>query len=666
MPSDPAANNALTPTDTGLRGRSRSLFLAALLAALVTPGDAGAENLRFAAAVYHFNVQYVAGGLEALVADLQLQATWQGLDYSEAGVEDAIIRESFLPLLEMYQRHPAWGADFELQGLMVDIIRQRHPDVLTLMQQLDGQVSFDSFHYSDELWTAQPAEVMARSRLETQAAFAAAGLNVGRTAFTQEGQFGSGMGSVLPAGDVAILPRNLFGLHYSDSERASLYRMGDVGVVIGGHGWTQQVGGNSVELAWTWMDDGELLATNDLDPYFLPSFVHHPESVAEYELHLQQLEITGYTIATVAEAVDALRALGYQGEPLPPLIDGAWQPRDTNNLGLWMGDTGFWPETEADNAVRTNWHRSFAQLRAADALVSAGLADPPALGLASAWRELFLAGVSDATGWNPYRSEVAYSFAHAAAASAAAQEVLGSVDVGCEGCMLRVPWDRDEVVVAGADELDGVAAEPFLDGVGVATGSELVSAEFAWFTNPVVSGATGLSVTFFGADTSSNPSRWIDIPLNTAEIRFLPAGGNDLVSVPLSVFAGAEQAVGVPLANGILGLGDDRFLVLDPRSMMLAARLHPSQSFVRFVDHSAALVPDEVWQIYFTSGEDSARALSQQLVQRPDVWFVPAPAANTACACAQSGAELGPTGWLWLLLVGVALPMARRRPDLRV
>jgi len=645
------------------RTRRWALLLALVTALQLPAASAFAEDYDYAAAVYHFNLQYVAGGLEDFVDDLSLGELWQGLDYSEEGVEDAIIRESFLPLLQMYERHPSWGGDFELQGLMVDVIRERHPDVLTLMQQLDGRISFDSFHYSDELWTAQPAEVIQRSREATEAAFAAAGLTLGRATFTQEGQFGAGMGNILPAGDVAILPRNLFGLHYPDADRRPLFSMGEVDVVIGGHTWTQQVGNDQVHLTWTWLDDGELLATNDLNPYFLPSFVHNAESVAQYEEQLEQLETAGYMIAQVIDAIDALRTRGYQPEALPPMVDGAWQPHDTNNLGLWMGDTGAWPDSEADNAVRSTWHRSFAQVRAADALVAAGIAERPEGGLDGAWRELFLAGVSDSTGWNPYRSEVAYSLAHAAAASEIAQQVFDSLEMRCENCMLRVPWDRDEVAIVANGERDRAAASPALEGVEAGTSSSLVTTETSWFTDPFIANATGLSVSFSGSDTADQPHRWIDIPLATDQLRFLPAGGQELISVPLSLFAALEEPVGVPLANGILGLGDDRFLVLEPRTMMLAARIHPDQGYVRFIDQSPATEPGEIWELYFTSGEESALTLSQQLVQRPDLWFAPAPPLEeSGCSCTLTPSGSYPQRALLLLLLSlVALPTARRR-----
>ena len=84
---------------------------------------------KYAVSVLHYNIQYVAGGLDQFKEDLDeaVQELWADLDTSEEGVEDAIIRESFHPILELYARHPQWGADLEMQGLMLEVIQERHP-----------------------------------------------------------------------------------------------------------------------------------------------------------------------------------------------------------------------------------------------------------------------------------------------------------------------------------------------------------------------------------------------------------------------------------------------------------------------------------------------------------------------------------------------------------
>lgn len=622
----------------------------ALLLLLMTPSVALAgdppDEQKFALAVFHFNVQYVAGGLEGWVADFGLADAWEGLDYSENGVEDAIIRESFMPLLELFAAHPTWGADFELQGYMVDRIRQRHPDVHALMQDLDGQVSFDSFHYSDELWTAQPAQAIARSRTETEAAFAAAGLTLGDATFTQEGQFSMGMDAVLPPGHTAILPRNLFGLHHPDEDRRPLFRQGDIGVIIGGHSWTEAESG--IEVRWTFMDDGELLATNNLNPYFLPSFTHDPESVAEYEAEVLALEEEGYVIGTVAEAVGALRASGYQPEPLPAIVDGTWQPDDTGNLSRWMGDFGLTPDHEADGDVRTAWHYAYASVRLAD-LLGVGEADV-------AWRELLLAGVSDSTGWNPIRTEVDYAFAHGAAAVEAVAPGLQELVEPCDGCRVRVDGVTGELEVVDTGDVTLEDASPALAGVVAGAEDASIEVETRWFTHSGRPGATGLAVVFRGLQAADPWDRWLEIPFTQDDIRWIPAGRTrGWESLPLSVLAD-DDPMGIPLANGLFDLGDGLFLVLSPGSMNLAARIHPDQDTVLFRDRTAARQDEQTWEVYFVEGQAAAETLADELVQAPDLWIVPPPIEG--CSCQSNLApEGGPMGLLLLL----GLVLRRRR-----
>jgi MYXO-CTERM domain-containing protein len=639
----------------------RRLLLIVLTLLLPTAALAGGdppEDQKFALAVFHFNVQYVAGGLEGFVQEFGLADAWDGLDYTEAGVEDAIIVESLLPLLELFAAHPTWGADFEMQGYMVDRIRQRHPEVLALMQDLDGQVSFDSFHYSDELWTAQPAQAIARSRLETQAAFLQAGLTLGDATFTQEGQFSMGMDAVLPLGHTAMLPRNLFRLHYPDEDRRPLFEQGDIGVIVAGHGWTEPESG--MEVRWTFMDDGELLATNDLNPYFLPSFTHDPESVAEYEAELVALEDEGFNIATVAEAVGALRATGFEPEPLPTIVDGAWQPNDTGNLSRWMGDFGLGPDHEADGDVRTAWHFAYAQVRLADLL---GAEDPT-----TAWRELLLAGVSDSTGWNPIAGEVQYAFTHTDAASALALPVLQALVEPCDECQVRFDGATGdfEVVEAGTITIEDASAA--LDGVVASAESPAIEVQTHWFTHSLRPDATGLAVVFTGLDGADTWDRQLAIPFTQDTIRWIPAGRTTgWESLPLSVFAD-DDPMGIPLANGLFDLGEGLFLVLAPGAMNLAARVHPDQDTVVFRDRTAlrtelqddgilGQADEQTWELYFVEGEAAAEALAIELVQSPDLWVVP-PGLDDGCACQSSLAPAGGPAGLLLVLAGLAI---RRR-----
>ena len=73
------------------------------------------SQTKFALSMFHFNVQYVAGGLDddeygPFCADL-----CEGWDNER--VEDWIIRETFLPVLDFYLAHPQWKVTFEMQAL---------------------------------------------------------------------------------------------------------------------------------------------------------------------------------------------------------------------------------------------------------------------------------------------------------------------------------------------------------------------------------------------------------------------------------------------------------------------------------------------------------------------------------------------------------------------
>ena len=652
--------------------RSTTLLTALIVAAMAAPlcnAHAGDEPRKFALAVYHFNVQYVAGGLQEFWEDLGEPATWEGLDLTDEGVQDAIIFESFLPLLELYAAHPEWGADFELQGLMVDAIRERHPDSLALMQELSaaGRVQFISFHYSDELWTAQPAEAIRRSHADTIEAFEAAEVVHGTSYFTQEGQFGVGMADVIGPGEVAMIPRNLFGLHYPDAERRPLFDLGGGRyATVAGHSWTTEVDGVAFQTAWTFMDDGELLATGDINPYFLPSFRADPARVAAYEEQLQALVDQGYQPASFATVTAELLAAGYEPEPLPPLLDGAWQPDDTANVGLWMGDVGLFPAIEADGAVRAGYARAYRDVRMATLLLGEDLPD-----VDEAWRELALGGVSDSTGWNPGRGEVEYAFTHQAAARELVRPLLEVAQLGAIG--LQCPE------LASLSGVDGTVSCLAAPGSRRADAEAAVAAEAGaygaevterWFVDPEFPGAVGWAVTFGGLASAADSTRWIEIPWTSDVVRFVPAGRTEgFEEVELSLFAD-EEPIGVPLAGGVLDLGDGWLLVVEPTSTMLAARVHPDSDVVRFHDASPGRDDSEEWVVWFVQGDEAALALADRLVQRPDLAFEPPrpiPEEIADCACAATVAGGRPYGLLACLLMGAALrrrrtPANRRSP----
>src|SRR5690606_26325006 len=147
---------------------------------------------RWSLSMFHFNIQYVAGGTlgfaEIAVGILGLEDT---LDLTEEEAEDRIITESFVPLLGILERNPDLALTLEMQGYMVDVMMARHPEVIDRMRALTDsqQLELASTHWSDQFFLAFGRDDMDESWARTQASFAAANLPLSRAVFTQEGQF---------------------------------------------------------------------------------------------------------------------------------------------------------------------------------------------------------------------------------------------------------------------------------------------------------------------------------------------------------------------------------------------------------------------------------------------------------------------------------------------
>src|SRR5690348_12030945 len=105
------------------RSSSARLFLALIGASACCPLGAHADpQKKFALAVMHFNVQYVAGGMVGFWTKPDPMT-----DLNAEQIEDQIVVESFEPVLDLYAAHPTWGCDLEMQGYMLDVIGSRHP-----------------------------------------------------------------------------------------------------------------------------------------------------------------------------------------------------------------------------------------------------------------------------------------------------------------------------------------------------------------------------------------------------------------------------------------------------------------------------------------------------------------------------------------------------------
>lgn len=542
------------------------------------PADVSGSS-KLSVAVYHFNVQYVAGGLQGF-PDGEYVAKY---DLDEAEVEDRIVQEGLHPVLDLFLAHPSYKADIELQAYMVEVIALRHPEVLDKMRTLAGrgQIDFDSFHYSDQLYVAYPARDLEVSLDLTKQVFARAGLPLGRSIFTQEGQFARGQ---LPIADrrgyeVSILPKNLFRYQFGDeaAQASVLYsdRLApEHAVLLGGQGWTGADGqGQPFELRWTFMDDGEIaFSQNKLNPYFGLDYLADPARLAEHAAELAQMEAEGFVHVTVAEAARAMQARGIPATPLPPVLDGTWQPKDTGNVYRWMGGPGIFRTQESDgDTLATIWRARTAVARAADQL-GEQVEEAVRQGLTAAWREALLAQVSDSTGWNPFVGEIRYSRDRSANAEAIVQDVL--LCAGLEPA-------------SGALELECTDSSATPDALGVTLAIPAREVQTRMETCTGFEGVTVHRLTLEAAkvaavdellDPSEEAARQRELGLEFAyddrDFSVLEAFREGPVTHDLADYT--FEWIGIPLPSGLIGLGGDRWVVQDQASARVAALIGTS------------------------------------------------------------------------------------------
>ncbi len=598
-----------------------STWRAAPLACPSGPARRDPRNLgtqrRFALSVLHYNIQYVAGGL----AGVEIGGREPFPDWSDDRVQDAIVTQSLVPVLDLLDAHPSWTISIEMQGYFVEVLLARHRAVAQHLSDLvrSGQVELLSFHYSDQLFLAYPRQHMDRSHALGDRVLADGCVAASGPVFTQEGQFGEGMASVLGSGgdDVILLPKNLFSFQHGDGDVAPVYTTHGVPVVIAGRGVNDTASGFS--SVWIYMDDAEKLATNGLDPYVGSSFVVDPASVTAFESQLVALEASGYVIAGVGDWVATLHGAGVTPVDLPPTLDGTWQPNNTENVARWMGNTGAFAATERDNAVLTGNSIGGRMVLAAEVAAATaatmGHAVPGAdAEVDRAWRDLLLGEVSDATGWNPARTEVYYGVFHGQAAASRARAVAVSAAAALG---ISPPFVVDTLggsIVAASMEpptvLEDDPSPPFMVDPGR-------SRRYTSRWQRVVGQADHHVLTIDVAAASG--AAQVVMPWSLDHVRYTPAMlDGTSVDLPLTDFT--LTTIAIAINDGPLGLATNQWLILDTSTIALAARLDPAMHTVTFRDASLPESETDQWVFHVATGSiDRALAVTDRLNLHPHV-----------------------------------------------
>ncbi|MCB9489513.1 MAG: hypothetical protein H6684_12330 [Deltaproteobacteria bacterium] len=594
------------------RWKNAAIVLAILTALLTAASPAQAD--KYAVSMFHFNVQYVAGGLRGFAIE-----AW---DQTDEENQDMIIEESFEPVLDLFLAHPGWGVDLEMQGLMVEVMAERHPTVLNKLRTLakNGQASVISFHYSDQLFTGFPYEAWEDSVRRTQQVFEDNDIPLSKTVFCQEGQAAMGMAQAMEdwGYETLVWPKNLWRSQHGEFPPDGpdpYYTFGNLDLVVGSQGLNYNSG--ELELTWTFFNDGELLATGDWDPYFPTFFKYKEEAVEEYEAKLQNLEDNGWKIATVAEYVEAAKESSHTPSDPPDLFDGTWQPESTNGVFRWLGGPGaIWFNQERDNAVRTLNAIAYRELLAAR--VAADEADLDVDDeLDEAWRLLTLGMVTDATGINPYKGEVLYGISHAGEAARMARNIIdqakaelaldkAAIDVAAES------MEEADPQTSPAETTAPITLEIVADGRTV---------NETWYE--ITTGDP--KIRMVELEFSAGDSREISVtfPGNTDDIVFTSALVDDVpVTYDRADFNFSTDGIldGWPMAltNGMINIDDDLFVIKDQGLVHLAAIIRQVDQDVTFMDGTATRGSTVTWRFWLVEGTASqALDLADEINVKP-------------------------------------------------
>lgn len=563
---------------------------------------------KFALGLFHFNVQYVCGGTLGYTVNPN-----PTMDRDNDAIEDQIIVESFAPIVELYERHPDWGVDLEMQAYMLDVIADRHPQLLGTLQKLSnsGQVDINSFHYSDQLFIGYPQESWQRSQDATAATFEKHNVRLSKTVFCQEGQSAMGMADHFESRgyQTMVWPKNLWTYQHGEFDAQPLYRFGEKFLVAGAKSVNYDDGkGTTVKLQWTFLDDGELLATNDLNPYFPDLFKHDPAAVADYEKKLQALADDGFTITTVDKYVEAIKDRIPLAEP-PPLLDGTWQPDSTDGVARWLGGSGLWRQQERDNHVRSVGAQAQRELVHAEQLATQAKLDLRDQ-LDSGWRMLFLGQVTDATGINPFRGEIQYGIAHMAEAMRIAGDVIEKSKGALGSESLRIDYGSGSSTTPA--DLRGQTVAPPMT-IAIESGDRSLTETWE-----------AISANLYRLQIDFGPGEFYQLSvvfpgaLEETVALSLALSDNKASSFQRSAFTFEEFHFALP--TGYIGLGEQQFVIKDMAHVHLAATLKRDQGGVRFEDKTVPPQDAQRWVFFLFEGSpDDAVQMAQQINVRRSV-----------------------------------------------
>lgn len=534
-----------------------SLFLVFFLHSIPLAQPAEYESkpvYRFALGLFHWNIQYVAG---------------------DKNVEDKIITENFEPLVDLFLRHPEWGADFEMQGYMIEVLGERFPKVLEKFRKLlkQGRVNLASFHYSDQLFLAFPRHDMGWSLKLLELVFKKYGVKRSGVVFTQEGQFGEGMIPVMKKHGyhTAVVAARLFKYFYPQEKNKPyhpFYDLNGVNIVL-----TDRAVFSSdafqTDAIWYKFGDAEHV-TSEKSPYH-KTYRLDAEKLKAFEENIEKKEKEGWKVVNITEYVWRLKEIGIKPSPFPVILDATWKPDDSGNFFIWMGK--FRSFQEIDVPIRSLNFRVRNKLLAAEVLIEWArkkkikVKDEESW-LVEGWKHQLLAEVSDSTGWFPVSVEIQYSFEESAKAQEPIKRIVESLKKKLKCKWVEVDTLKREVKLLNAfSQRKYEKAKCPLPVKVKSTGLKHET-----LCKKISASRTDYEFSFNPVEGANVKSAVISFPASFSPFVYSPALlEEELKEVDLSAFTFHDTYLA--FSNGLVGIGKDAFLIKHNTSNHVAMKV---------------------------------------------------------------------------------------------
>lgn len=556
---------------------------------------------RYLVGLFHFNMQYVAGDV-AGYHRYRIQAVG-----------------SFLSILE---RNPRWRVSFEMAGSGLEFINQVDPILLRRIRKLIevGQLELVSSTYSPSLWVAFPSRDLIKSIELNQKCLQSLDLPISRIFFAQEAFFGAGLGKLSSYFDAVVCKDDYISYMAEGADINTAYQLDDVRVIVGSNHLINELAALSRagrlprrmaqnfnyrflsaeanlppvrpdafatnEWGWYHLGSGHH-ACMPTDPGDWDNFFSDSAWMAMFEWLINAYLENGCEFRTLAEYTDAINLQTLPS--LPPVIEGSWNSQRSEGVYTWMGKQARPWENDA-GILALAW-RSRQELVLLEEQIRAvhPVAVPNQLSdeIDRLWTLQLMAESSDSLGWNPTSGEVRFSPSYA-------EEVLKFVDrlrQTLNDQRLTVPDSRVSLCALAQAGENSATASSFCK-ASIIGGNGVIN------IIPINKYLQLLDVSFEATNSNSG----ISIQSFPTQLIYCPSGQEN-VTARIEWRALRPATLFVPLANGLLGLTDNLYLIRNNIYGQVAARLDKTARTLSFIISGAEIAKLFHWQFYIYSGE---------------------------------------------------------------